>query len=318
MTIAPLLCSDPRRNAVLLGPGNGVTEATRDNVLATLSLEKACVLDADALTVFADKPADLFAALRARCVLTPHDGEYARLLDATGDRLTRARALAAASGAVVLLKGPTTVVAEPGRHAVVDNDAGLVAHERVAASAELQITESSGVHACEKFRGIGAADVDLTERPDIDDAGAAAHRLHFADNRLVTHERTVIFGSQPGAGVHEHRPGRLMPAVDRRAPVRMESTARKFTDRRRLRERAKSRIADSTHRLAGRLGQYPAGIEVRNLALRRAHADSGVTLDELGAVVTFLDGVDDVLDLHVLVEIDKCLALRMLDDRVRI
>jgi NAD(P)H-hydrate epimerase len=116
------ILADKRKNAVLLGPGAGVDETTRRRVLATLGAGKACVLDADALTVFADKPAELFAALRARCVLTPHDGEYARLLDATGDRLTRARALAEASGAVVLLKGGDTVVAAPvGRAAICAN-----------------------------------------------------------------------------------------------------------------------------------------------------------------------------------------------------
>ena len=87
--------SDPRRNAVLLGPGNGATDATRDNVLAALSLEKMCVLDADALTVFADDPARLFDAIRSPCILTPHEGEFSRLFgSAAGEmrnKLHRAR-----------------------------------------------------------------------------------------------------------------------------------------------------------------------------------------------------------------------------------
>ena len=69
-----------RRNAVLLGPGNGVNEATRTNVLTALQSPAACVLDADALTVFADQREVLGTAISGPCLLTPHDGEFMRLL----------------------------------------------------------------------------------------------------------------------------------------------------------------------------------------------------------------------------------------------
>ncbi len=121
MSAWPKLLADKRYNAVILGPGLGVGAATNALVLEALAAGKTCLLDADALTGFADNPAALWRAGGAK-LLTPHDGEYARLFARTGDRLTRARAAARESGAVVLLKGPDTVVAAPdGRAAISDN-----------------------------------------------------------------------------------------------------------------------------------------------------------------------------------------------------
>jgi NAD(P)H-hydrate epimerase len=117
------LLADKRRNAVLIGPGAGLAPETREKVLAILDAGKQAVLDADALSVFADDPQALFAAIRAGPapppVLTPHEGEFARLFDPPGGKPDRARRAARASGAVVLLKGADTVVAAPdGRTAI--------------------------------------------------------------------------------------------------------------------------------------------------------------------------------------------------------
>ena len=117
-----LLC-DPRRNAALIGPGAGVAEETRDKALAILHAGKSSVLDADALSVFAEDPSALFAAIGgAPCVMTPHEGEFARLFERAGNKPERARRAARQSGAVILLKGADTVVAAPdGRVAINAN-----------------------------------------------------------------------------------------------------------------------------------------------------------------------------------------------------
>lgn len=117
------LIEDRRRNSALLGPGAGVNAETRGKVLAALATGKPCVLDADALTVFADDPQVLFSAIRGPCLMTPHQGEFARVFDVRGDKLQRTRIAAATSGATVLLKGPDTVIAAPDGRAAITFDA---------------------------------------------------------------------------------------------------------------------------------------------------------------------------------------------------
>jgi NAD(P)H-hydrate epimerase len=119
------LLADKRRRACLIGPGNGLEEATRRAVLDALASERDCVLDADALSVFEGKEESLFSARRSTLVLTPHEGEFRRLFPdlAEGPKLERARAAAARSGAVVLLKGADTVIAAPDGRAVVNTNA---------------------------------------------------------------------------------------------------------------------------------------------------------------------------------------------------
>ena len=124
--------ADKRRNAVALGPGGGVGPAMRDQVAAALASAAAVVLDADALTSFAEAPATLVGMIAKRggraVVLTPHEGEFARLFKVIHEdhdvkaKLEKARLAARFSGAVVLFKGADTVVAvADGRASIADN-----------------------------------------------------------------------------------------------------------------------------------------------------------------------------------------------------
>jgi NAD(P)H-hydrate epimerase len=121
------LLSDKRFNAVVLGPGAGVGDAMQDLVAAALGSSAGVVLDADALTSFADHPQGLFAQLRARSVLTPHEGEFERLfpnLLANGPtRLDAARRAAQLARCIVVLKGPDTIIAAPDGRAAVNSNA---------------------------------------------------------------------------------------------------------------------------------------------------------------------------------------------------
>ena len=125
-TLAEAL-EDERLNALCLGPGMGM-ERARDLVPVAVHAQRApyVVLDADALTAFADAPEILFAMLHDKCVLTPHAGEFARLFPDIADKLNAiptkgpayskvdaTREAAKRAGCVVLFKGPDTVVAAP-------------------------------------------------------------------------------------------------------------------------------------------------------------------------------------------------------------
>jgi len=132
------LLLDPRHNAIAVGPGAGLVGfesiRTRKITLAALATGRATVLDADALSAFANDPQTLFDAIVGPCVMTPHEGEFARLFPKINkspeinnshadDKLTRARLAAKQSGAVVVLKGADTVIAAPDGRAIINSNA---------------------------------------------------------------------------------------------------------------------------------------------------------------------------------------------------
>jgi ADP-dependent NAD(P)H-hydrate dehydratase / NAD(P)H-hydrate epimerase len=123
----PRLLSDQRFKAVLIGPGAGANEATRAQAIALLGSSRPVVLDAGALTAFGGDPGVLTKAINADisrpCVLTPHEGEFSRLFDCTGDKLSRCRTAARSSNAIVVLKGGDTVIAAPGGQAIINSNA---------------------------------------------------------------------------------------------------------------------------------------------------------------------------------------------------
>ena len=125
------LIADERRRAIVLGPGAGVGPTLRKLVAAALTRpakQRTIVLDADALTSFAGDAVRLAALIKRgghEAVMTPHEGEFAKLFEGApdvrldDDKLARARAAARLMGAVVLVKGADTVVAAPDGRATI-------------------------------------------------------------------------------------------------------------------------------------------------------------------------------------------------------
>jgi ADP-dependent NAD(P)H-hydrate dehydratase / NAD(P)H-hydrate epimerase len=172
-----------RLDAAVIGPGFGDAEKARAFV-AQLSARhgpedshEALVLDADALTAFEESPPALFGCLRKApdpfAVLTPHQGEFRRLFPDVAMRddiskVERARAAAARANAVVVLKGPDTVIAHPdGRAAVNVNGSPWLA------------TAGSG----DVLAGIAAA--LIAQRMPLFEAGCAAVWMHARAGEML-------------------------------------------------------------------------------------------------------------------------------------
>jgi NAD(P)H-hydrate epimerase len=117
-----------RAHALVVGPGLGLSAPTVTSVHQVVAGAAVPVLvDGDGLTALGDQAGAVIGRRSAPTVVTPHDGEFARLAGTPpgDDRIAAARGLAREIAAVVLLKGPTTVVAEPsGRGRVLLAAAG--------------------------------------------------------------------------------------------------------------------------------------------------------------------------------------------------
>jgi hydroxyethylthiazole kinase-like uncharacterized protein yjeF len=184
------MLAEPRVTAAALGPSLGTGAEQKALVAAALAARPALALDADALTVWAGAAGELAEAVARRTaptVLTPHEGEFARLFPDLGDapKPERARDAAARTGAVVVLKGADTVIAAPdGRLAINANAppwlatagsgdvltgiaAGLLAQGLpgfAAAAAAVWLHGEAGRHA---GRGLTAEDLGPALRPAL-------------------------------------------------------------------------------------------------------------------------------------------------------
>jgi hydroxyethylthiazole kinase-like uncharacterized protein yjeF len=113
----PFDLADERIGAIALGPGLGRDKDADGKLQAVLRCGRPLVLDADALVLLAE---DRSALSGCDAILTPHEGEFARLFGTShGSKVDRSLAAAAASNAVVLLKGADTVVASPDGRAAI-------------------------------------------------------------------------------------------------------------------------------------------------------------------------------------------------------
>jgi hydroxyethylthiazole kinase-like uncharacterized protein yjeF len=196
---------DTRLSSVCLGPGLGVGIETRDRVLAVLQATasdgRRAVLDADALSSFADAPEVLFEACHENVVITPHEGEFARLFPDLAEKVripdpskqglgkVEATKLAAERlGATVLLKGEATVLADQRGASAIHSAlydravpwlgtagagdvlagiiAGLTAHQMAATSAMIDLAAAAvWLHAqAARSFGPGLIAEDLPEQ----------------------------------------------------------------------------------------------------------------------------------------------------------
>ena len=120
---------DPRLTAFVLGPAFGIGAKAR--AFVKLLARRSLVLDADGISSFRDDPSELFALFaegETRLVLTPHDGEFARLFadiaaDETLGKVAKAQAAAARAHGVVIYKGADTVIAAPDGRAAINTGA---------------------------------------------------------------------------------------------------------------------------------------------------------------------------------------------------
>jgi len=150
-------------DAVVIGPAAGLTESTAQNLAAVARTGAALVVDADALTLFRDRPSGLFDHLDRDDVLTPHEGEFERLFPGllSRGRETAARSAAERAGAIVVLKGRETIIAGPdGRLSVNDNGVPWLA------------TAGSGDVLAGMIGGL------IAQRMDSFDAACAATWMH--------------------------------------------------------------------------------------------------------------------------------------------
>ncbi|TFV65850.1 UNVERIFIED_ORG: NAD(P)H-hydrate dehydratase [Bacillus sp. AZ43] len=166
-----------RVQAWVVGPGMGTDDDARDVLAEVLATDLPVVVDADGLTMLA-RERELVRRRSAPTVLTPHDREFARFGTEVGpDRIGATRRLAAELGAVVLLKGDATVVADPGGTAYVNG----------TGTAELATAGTGDVLA-------GILGAVLATGLDAGEAAAVAAHLHGRTGQLAGARGPLLAG----------------------------------------------------------------------------------------------------------------------------
>ena len=120
---------DKKITSALIGPGNGVNNETKARVLMALAFIDHVVLDADALTVFANNPDELFIDCYPHTILTPHDGEFNKIfgvkISSIEDKVLRTTEAAKKSNTIVVLKGADTIIAAPSGEVVINKSSAV-------------------------------------------------------------------------------------------------------------------------------------------------------------------------------------------------
>ena len=118
------ILKDKKITSILIGPGNGINDETKARALMALAFIDYVVLDADALTVFADNPEELFIDCYPHTILTPHEGEFKKIfgnkINDIEDRVLKTSEASKKSNTIVVLKGADTIIAAPNGEVVVN------------------------------------------------------------------------------------------------------------------------------------------------------------------------------------------------------
>ncbi|UTO55966.1 NAD(P)H-hydrate dehydratase [Neoehrlichia mikurensis] len=114
---------DERINAILIGPGCGLSKCVKERTIKALS-KSNCIIDADSISIFCDDQQTLFSCIKDNVIMTPHEGEFKRIFpELTGNTLEKAKKASAISKAIIVLKGHDTVIAAPDGRISINNNA---------------------------------------------------------------------------------------------------------------------------------------------------------------------------------------------------
>jgi len=181
-----------RFSALVVGNGLGTDPATQAEIRHLVAHARVpTIVDADGLTALGRLPLDLVGS---ETILTPHDGEFERLTGSRpgADRIDAARRLSGSTGAVVLLKGPTTIVAEPGGQVLLSTSGDT----RLASAGTGDVL--AGVIAALCARGIAPFEAAAAGAFIHGRAGALGWRHGLVAGDLAPHLSAVLDALLPG------------------------------------------------------------------------------------------------------------------------